>query len=87
MSEMTLPVELTFEEDRDHTDARAVLALREATFVGWGRARRNPGDPERPMVGEELATARALSDLAHKLIEAAAETISTGEGRPAHLVL
>jgi hypothetical protein len=37
------------------------------------------------MIGEELAAARALSDLAHKLVEAAAEVISGREGGPAHL--
>jgi hypothetical protein len=30
-----------------------------------------------PIVGEELAAARALSDLAHKLLDAAAERIAT----------
>jgi hypothetical protein len=33
-----------------------------------------------PMVGEELAAARALSDLSHQLLDAAAETISEREG-------
>jgi hypothetical protein len=81
----TTEVEIIFEEDADHTEARATLDLRAARFVGLGRARRNPTDPNLPMVGEELATARALSDLAHKLVEAAAEVISEREGRPAHL--
>ncbi|MBO0731263.1 MAG: DUF1876 family protein [Acidimicrobiaceae bacterium] len=58
-----------------------------ARFIGFGRARRNPADPNLPMVGEELAAARALSDLTHKLVEAAAETISEREGRPAHVRL
>jgi hypothetical protein len=37
------------------------------------------------VIGEELAAARALSDLAHKLVEAAAELISEREGGPARL--
>jgi hypothetical protein len=78
-------VDVALEEDADHTEARATLALKGVTFTGSGRARRNPADPDVPIVGEELATARALSDLAHKLMEAAAETISEREGRPAHL--
>jgi hypothetical protein len=86
MVEMT-EIEITFDEEGDHTEARATLALRGATFTGTGRARRNPSDPELPMVGEELATARALSDLAHKLVDAAAEAISEREGRPAHLAV
>jgi hypothetical protein len=37
------------------------------------------------MVGEELATARALSDLSHQLLDAVTETISEREVRQAHL--
>jgi uncharacterized protein DUF1876 len=81
----TTEIEITFEEDGDHTEARATLRLRGVTFTAAGRARRNPADPDLPMVGEELAAARALSDLAHKLMDAAAEVISEREGRPAHL--
>jgi hypothetical protein len=83
----TAEIEITFEEDADHTDARAAIALRGARFTGFGRARRNPTDPNVPMVGEELAAARALSDLAHKLVDAAAETISTREGQGATVVI
>jgi hypothetical protein len=86
MSE-TAEIEMSFEEDADHTEARATLVLRGARFTGIGRARRNPTDPNLPMVGEELAAARALSDLTHKLVEAAAETITVREGSPAHVHL
>ncbi len=81
----TAEIEVTFEEDADHTEARATLALRGARFTGFGRARRNPTDPNLPMVGEELAAARALADLSHKLVDAAAEAISEREGHPAHV--
>jgi Domain of unknown function (DUF1876) len=80
-------IEMTFEEDVDHTEARATIVLRGARFTGFGRARRNPVDPNVPMVGEELAAARALSDLTHKLVDAAAGAISEREGRPAHVVM
>jgi Domain of unknown function (DUF1876) len=83
----TSEIGITFEEDGDHTLARASITLRGATFTGRGRARRNPTDPSVPVIGEELAAARALSDLAHKLVEAAAELISGREGGPAHLGL
>ena len=83
----TAEIEMAFQEDSDHTEARATLVLRGATFTGFGRARRNPSDPDLPMVGEELAAARALSDLSHKLVEAAAETISERQGRPAKVHL
>jgi Domain of unknown function (DUF1876) len=81
----TSEIEITFEEDGDHTDARASVVLRGATFTGWGRARRNPNDTNVPMIGEELATARALYELGHKLVEAAAEGISGRQGEPVRL--
>jgi len=77
--------EIVLEEDLDHTEARVSLQLKGAHFTGVGRARRNPSDPSVPVVGEELATARALSDLAHHLVETAAETLSEAQGRPAEL--
>jgi hypothetical protein len=86
MSE-TAEIEMTFEEDANHTEARAALVLRGSRFTGFGRARRNPADPNLPVVGEQLAAARALTDLTHKLVEAAAETISEREGRPAQVHL
>jgi hypothetical protein len=78
-------IEITFTEDDRHTEASASLRIRGAIFTGTGRARRNPSDPNMPMVGEELAASRALSVLSHQLLDAAAETISEREGRPAHL--
>lgn len=81
----TAEIELMFEEDGDHTNALALLIVRGATFTGSGRARRNPADANLPMIGEELAAARALSDLAHKLVEAATEAIGDREGQPVHL--
>ena len=75
-------VEIAIEETPDgHTEAKALLdAAQDRHFGGWGRARRNPADPEMPWVGEELAAARALSDLAHNLLDAAARTIEEHEG-------
>ena len=52
---------------------------------GWGRSRRNPTDPDLPAVGEEVAAARALTDLAHHLLEAAAHRIESWEGHPVEL--
>jgi hypothetical protein len=80
-----IAVEVVLDEDPDHTDATATVTVRGTTFTGQGRARRNPADPNVPMIGEELATARALADLSHKLLEAAAEAIGRLEGRPPHL--
>ena len=77
-------IEVLLEEDGDETDAKALLRVGNRELGGWGRARRNPHDPERPRVGEELAVARALSELSHKLVDAAAQEIEEFEGRPVH---
>jgi hypothetical protein len=54
---------------RLHTGDRTLL-----TGAGW--ARLNPADPNVPEIGDELAAARALSQLAHTLLDAAAGDIS-----------
>jgi hypothetical protein len=71
----TTTVRLSIDEDDEHTEVSATVRVRERDFVARGQARRNPHDPNVPVVGEELAIARALSDLAHQLVAAAAETI------------
>jgi hypothetical protein len=61
-------VRIEFTEDGDETTARAVLSTGDGTGVsGTGHARRNPADPSVPVIGDELAASRALSDLADKL--------------------
>lgn len=50
-------------EDGANTVARAVLFIdAEERAAGYGRARRNPADPEVPEIGDELAASRALAD-------------------------
>jgi transcription elongation GreA/GreB family factor len=44
-------------------------------MTGRGLARRNPDDQEVTQIGEEIAAARALSDLAHQLLSDAAGQI------------
>jgi len=73
-------VEVLLEEGEDETQAEAIFELRGQRVVGWGRARRNPSDPAVPQIGEELALARALSELSHKLLEAATAQIERYEG-------
>jgi hypothetical protein len=80
-------VELEVVEHPDHTEARAELALAGDARGGWGRARRNPADPDLPRIGDELAMARALSDLAHHLLDDVASRIETAEGALPHLHL
>ena len=60
-------VRLELREDGDHCEVIAHLDTGDRSLAGVGRSRRNPADPSVPQVGEELATARALHDLAHHL--------------------
>jgi hypothetical protein len=80
-------VEIEVEDHPDHTVAKAVLDVGGDLRGGWGRARRNPGDPDRPVVGDELAMARALADLSRHLGHDVEEQIEATEGRPAHVHL
>jgi hypothetical protein len=78
-------LEIAIGENSDETEAQARLRVEDTETVGFGRARRHPHDPARPRVGEELAVARALADLSHRLIDAAIVDIEEFEGRPVHL--
>jgi hypothetical protein len=73
------PWKLTFEarEDEEHCDMVVHLDAGDRSLSGYGRSRRNPADPMVPQVGEELAAARALHDLANHLTEDAWGTIET----------
>jgi len=81
----TWAVTITFTEDGDKTRADAVLTGGPEEIRGWGRAKRNPVDPDVPAVGEEVAAARALHDVAHHLIEQAMHAIESWEGHPVHV--
>jgi hypothetical protein len=73
-------------EDADQCTATATLSTANGMFRAEGRARRRPSDPAVPMIGEELAIARALRALAGMLEEAAAAALDAKESRPLHLV-
>ncbi|WKX71657.1 dsRBD fold-containing protein [Streptomyces sp. XD-27] len=61
-------VEIEFYEDETHTKAAALLRLRDGTELrAHGRATRDTRDAAEARIGEELAGARALSDLAEQL--------------------
>jgi hypothetical protein len=66
-----LTIDLRIDEDETNTLVFAELNMRGDHFEAVGRARRNPDDRPMPIVGEELATARALGDLALQVMEAA----------------
>jgi hypothetical protein len=82
MADQTWQVNVAFTEEDDRTRADAILELAGQRFHGFGRAKRAPEDPSVPVVGQDLAAARALSDLSHQLLQAAAERIEEFEGRP-----
>lgn len=52
---------------------------------GHGTARRHPDDPEVPQIGDEIAVARALFEMAHKLLDTAGDEIGELQHRRVHL--
>jgi len=68
----------TYAEARLHTDE-------DTTIIGIGRARLNPADEDIPEIGDELAAARALNDLGHRLLLAAAADIEAVTDEPTRL--
>lgn len=73
--ERDVTLRLHLDEDDDNTMVHAVLDLRGDHFESIGRARRKPTDPQMPVIGEELAIARALQDLTGQVMEAAQSKI------------
>lgn len=71
-------------DTQTHAEAR-LMPADEVTLTGTGAARLNPIDQNIPEIGDELAVARALSDLANKLLHAAADDIEAVTQVPAHL--
>ncbi len=53
--------------------------------TGVGQAQRNPLDPSVPEIGDELAVARALRNLAERLMHTTENDIKGVTGEPAHL--
>jgi hypothetical protein len=73
-------------DGQTHAEARLVMPG-DDELVGRGEARRNPGDREITQVGEQIAAARALSDLTGKLLHAAATSIEGMTHERVHLHL
>jgi len=79
-------IEVLLYEDGDRTRAEAVLRTSAGTELrSEGIARRNPKDTDVREIGEELATSRALSGLAHALLEATVADIEQNVHRPVRL--
>lgn len=82
----TVDVFVDEHDDERWTRAEARLHTADATTLrATGVARRHPADREIPEIGDELAVARALFDLAHQLMMAAALDLADSEGKPARL--
>ena len=76
-----ITIEVYIDEDANSTFVHTVLDLRGDHFDATGRAKRNPIDPNIPVIGEELALARALSSLEEQIIDAAyAKIDAVGSG-------
>jgi len=78
--DVTLSIHLIEDEDAV-TQAIARLDLRGEHFETSGTSRRNPNDSPHPLIGEEIAIARALGELQNQLAEAAWAKIYTREIR------
>lgn len=78
-------VEVAIDETDDETRAKATIQLDGSSVSGWGRARRNPSDPRVPRIGEELAVARALGELSHRLLDVAVVEIEQFSAREVHV--
>jgi Domain of unknown function (DUF1876) len=79
-------VDIVIDERGATTRAEARLISDEvAALSGEGMARRSPHDADIPEIGDEIAAARALSALAHRLLHVAAEDIEGVTHQPAHL--
>jgi hypothetical protein len=68
----------TYAEARLHTEIGDQL-------VGVGRAWLSPDDYDIPEIGDEVAVARALNDLGHRLLITAAGDIEQVTNEPVHL--
>ncbi len=81
-------VHLTALESDGETVAVARLDMdRGEHLAGHGKARLNPLDQEVEKIGVEIAVARALSDLAHKLLHTAAADVESMTHEKSHLHL
>lgn len=79
---------ITVDIDEQEDTTLAHVSMRTPTgqdVTGIGEAQRNPLDPSVPEIGDELAVARALRNLAERLLHTTEKDISNVTGEPAHL--
>ncbi len=75
-------VQVALDERGDDTFADAVLRFDERQISAHGESRRNPSDEAVPRIGDELATARALTHLGRQLLATAATDIEARTHTP-----
>jgi hypothetical protein len=78
-------ITVLIDEHDGKTRAKARLHSRDAELTGVGFARCNPADRDVPEIGDELAVARALADLSHRLLDVTVDDIEQITHRPAVL--
>ena len=81
-------VELSIVKDDGETLAEVRLIMADGDELsGHGKARHNPADPNVTEIGEEIAVARAMSELSHMLLNTAAAEIEAVTSQRAQLHL
>jgi hypothetical protein len=79
-------VEIDFDEDETHTHATVrAMCGDDELLTTLGDAYRNPKDTSQPMVGEQIAAARALIALGTELLQTASSRIEQATHQPVHL--
>jgi hypothetical protein len=80
-------VEVVIDEDAEtrRTRAKATLHTDGADIAGRGESKRDPNDAEQPTIGDQIAVARSLLDLAETLLKSAEAEITAITHQPAHV--
>ena len=78
----TWRIDVLVDEHEERTRAKARLEWRGAELVGVGLARLSPEDKPVTEIGDELAIARALNDLANQLFATTESDIESATHRP-----
>ncbi|WP_454561337.1 DUF1876 domain-containing protein [Mycobacterium haemophilum] len=75
-------LDILVDEHEKRTRAKVQLSWQGNELVGVGLARLDPADEPVAAIGDELAIARALSDLAHQLLEQTVTDIEATTHKP-----
>lgn len=81
-SSKTWRLEVIVDEHDERTRAKARMRWRGVELVGVGLARLSPEDEPVAEIGDELAIARALKDLANQLFAATESDIEAATHQP-----